>query len=44
VFHRTTAPVLDHYERLGLLRRIDAGRPVEEVYEDARALLMTLAR
>jgi adenylate kinase len=43
VFHRTAARVIAYCERLGLLRRIDAGRPIEEVYEDARQLLTTLA-
>ena len=38
----TTAPVLAYYERLGVLRRIDAGRPIEDVY--ARRLLNTLSR
>jgi adenylate kinase len=43
VFHRTTAPVVAYYERLGLLRRIDAGRPIDDVYEDARQLLTALS-
>jgi adenylate kinase len=43
LFHRSTTPVIGHYERLGLLHRIDASRPVEEVYDDARALLLRLS-
>lgn len=43
VFHRTTGPVIDYYGELGLLRRIDATRPIDEVYEDARDLLRTLS-
>jgi adenylate kinase len=39
VFHRSTAPVIAYYETLGLLRRIDAARPVGDVYADARRLL-----
>jgi adenylate kinase len=40
VFHRTTGPVNGE---LGLLRRIDATRPIDEVYDDARDLLRTLS-
>jgi adenylate kinase len=43
VFHRTTGPVIDYYGELGLPRRIDATRPIDEVYEDARDLLRTLS-
>src|SRR4051794_2537718 len=43
LFHRTTAPVITYYERLGLLRRIDAAQPIEDVYEDARQLLTSLS-
>jgi adenylate kinase len=43
LFHRTTAPVVAYYRRLGLLRRIDAAQPVETVYEDARLLLTALS-
>jgi adenylate kinase len=31
VYDRETAPLLDYYERLGILVRIDADRPVDEV-------------
>jgi adenylate kinase len=43
VFHRATAPIADHYHRLGVLHRIDASRKIAEVYADARLLLMRLA-
>jgi adenylate kinase len=43
LYHRNTGPVIDHYARLGLLHRIDASRPVEAVYSQARALLLSLA-
>ncbi len=39
VFHEQTKPVVDYYENLGLLYKVDAIRPPEEVYE---ALLPTL--
>ena len=42
VFHRSTATVIDYYEGLGLLHRIDAARPIEEVYADAQRLLHRL--
>lgn len=42
-YHRNTAPVIEHYSRLGLLHRIDASRPVEEVSDEARALLSSLS-
>jgi adenylate kinase len=41
-YHRNTAPVLDHYARLGVLHHIDASRPIRDVYEEARALLFSL--
>jgi adenylate kinase len=43
VFHKNTAPVIGYYEQLGLLHRIDAARPVEEVYAEAYRLLTALA-
>ena len=43
-YHRSTAPVIDRYAQLGLLHRIDASRPIPDVYEDARALLLKLSR
>ena len=42
-YHRNTAPVIDHYAQLGLLHRIDASLPVDEVYDEARALLSSLS-
>lgn len=42
VFHRSTAPVIAYYETSGLLHRIDAARPIGEVYADAQRLLLRL--
>ena len=42
VFHQSTAPVITYYEALGLLHRIDATRPIAEVYADAQRLLRRL--
>jgi adenylate kinase len=43
VFHRSTAPVVGYYAELGLLHRIDASRPIADVYADARGLLAHLS-
>jgi adenylate kinase len=42
-FHRSTGPVIEHYRERGKLHRIDAARPIDEVYEDARGLLLGLS-
>ena len=42
VFHDQTAPLIDYYERKGLLRRFDGGRSPEEVHAHIRATLATL--
>jgi adenylate kinase len=42
VFHRSTAPIIAYYETLGLLHRIDAARPIDEVYTDTQRLLHRL--
>ena len=44
LFHHSTGPVIEYYRSLGRLHRIDASRPIADVYEDARALLFTLSR
>jgi adenylate kinase len=33
-FRAETAPVVDFYENLGLLRRVDSSRDPEQVYQD----------
>jgi adenylate kinase len=43
LFHRSTAPVLAYYQQLGLLQRLDAARPVSDVYADARRLLQAIS-
>ena len=42
VFHRSTAPVIAYYEALGILHRIDAARPIDQVYADTQRLLSRL--
>jgi adenylate kinase len=42
VYHRQTAPLIDYYERVGLLRRFDGRRNPDEVHAHIRAALATL--
>ena len=42
VYYRETAPLIEHYEERGLLRRFDGSRPAGEVHEHIRATLATL--
>ena len=42
VFHEQTKPLIDYYEKRGLLRRFDGTRTPEEVHGHIRATLATL--
>ena len=42
VYHRQTAPLIDYYDRAGLLRRFDGRRSADEVHARIRATLATL--
>jgi adenylate kinase len=42
VYHEQTAPLIDYYERAGLLRRFDGRRSANEVNDHIRATLATL--
>ncbi len=42
VYHAQTAPLIDYYEKEGLLRRFDGRRPPNEVHDHIRATLATL--
>jgi adenylate kinase len=42
VYHEQTAPLIDYYERLELLRRFDGRRGADEVHDRIRAALATL--
>jgi adenylate kinase len=42
VYHRQTAPLIDYYDRTGLLRRFDGRRSPHEVHDRIRATLATL--
>jgi adenylate kinase len=42
VYHDQTEPLIDYYERKGLLRRFDGTRSPEEVHDHIRATLATL--
>jgi adenylate kinase len=42
VYHSQTAPLIDHYDHAGLLRRFDGRRSPDEVHRHIRATLATL--
>lgn len=42
VYHAQTAPLIDYYERTGLLRRLDGTRSPDEVHHHLRATAATL--
>ena len=42
VYHAQTEPLIDYYDRAGLLRRIDGSRDADEVHAHARATVATL--
>ncbi len=42
VYHAQTAPLIDYYDRAGLLRRFDGRRSADEVHAHIRATLATL--
>jgi adenylate kinase len=42
VYGRQTTPLIDYYEKAGLLRRFDGQRPPEEVHDHIRATVATL--
>ena len=41
-YHEATSPLLDYYDRQGLLRRFDGARPPVEVHDHIRATIATL--
>ncbi len=42
VYHAQTEPLIDYYERAGLLRRFDGPRGADEVHAHIRATVATL--
>lgn len=42
VYHENTKPLIAYYERQGILRRFDGGRPPTEVHDHIRATIATL--
>ena len=42
VYHGQTRPLEDHYEKAGILRRVDGSRPPAEVHDHLRAAVATL--
>ncbi len=42
VYHDQTSPLIDYYDKQGLMRRIDGTRPPAEVHDHIRAVIATL--
>jgi adenylate kinase len=42
VYHAQTEPLVDYYDRQGVMRRIDGTRPPTEVHDHIRAVIATL--
>jgi adenylate kinase len=42
VYHENTTPLIDYYERQGVLRRFDGARSPTEVHDHIRATIATL--
>lgn len=42
VYHEKTAPLIEYYDELGLMRRIDGTRSPAEVHDHIRAVIATL--
>jgi adenylate kinase len=42
VYHEQTRPLEDHYEKDGILRRVDGSRPPAEVHDHLRAAVATI--
>jgi adenylate kinase len=42
VYHEQTEPLIDYYDRAGLLRRFDGSRSAEDVHDHLRAAVATL--
>jgi adenylate kinase len=42
VYHKQTEPLIDYYDRQGLMRRIDGTRSQDEVHDHIRAVIATL--
>ncbi len=42
VYHKQTEPLIDYYDKQGLMRRIDGTRSPEEVHDHIRAVIATL--
>ncbi|KAJ3684616.1 hypothetical protein LUZ61_013780 [Rhynchospora tenuis] len=42
VFVESSLPVVEHYESLGKVKRIDAAKPIPEVFEDIKVIFSSL--
>ena len=41
-YHKKTQPVIEYYEKLGIVKHVDASQSQEQVYEDIRKILEEL--
>lgn len=41
-YHKNTQPVIEYYEKLGIVKHVDASQSQEQVYEDIRKILEEL--
>ncbi|THU54137.1 hypothetical protein C4D60_Mb10t21850 [Musa balbisiana] len=42
VFKESTLPVIKHYDLKGKVRKVDAAKPVDEVFEDVKVIFAPL--
>ena len=38
-YHKNTQPVIEYYEKMGIVRTVDASKSKDEVYEDTKNIL-----
>ena len=38
-YHKNTQPVIEYYEKMGIVRRVDASKGKDEVYDDVKNIL-----
>jgi adenylate kinase len=39
-YHAQTEPIIDHYDKLGLLRRVDGMEPIDKVTDQLKAAIV----
>ncbi|MBR4462970.1 MAG: adenylate kinase [Erysipelotrichaceae bacterium] len=43
-YHKNTQPVIEYYDKMGIVRHVDASQSVEKVFEDVKAILEGLCK